>query len=146
MLILVLELEYDAVDSKQIQIRCQPRSKFRPRTQNESKNSSHYLRCEDGVKPEYPTINVRYRSISFQSIINIVSFVLQIPQTWFFQSDVNLLEVALVGLDKQPHPYALENKTSSDTFEDNVLIFKQGDPNVLYFRLTPEDFQNGYKT
>lgn len=45
-------------ESKKIQIRCQPRSKFRPRTQNESKTSSHYLRCEEGVKPEYPTINV----------------------------------------------------------------------------------------
>jgi hypothetical protein len=51
-----------------------------------------------------------------------------------------------MGIDKQPHPYTLDNKTSSDTFEDNALIFKQGDPNVLYFRLTNEDFQNGYKT
>jgi hypothetical protein len=119
-------LEYDAADSKKIQIRCQPRSKFRPRTQNESKNSSHYLRCEEGIKPEYPTINI--------------------SQTWFFQSDVNLIEVALVGLDKEAHPYALDNKTCSDTFEDNTLIFKQGDPNVIYFRLTNEDFQNGYKT
>ena len=58
--ILISVLEYDAADSKKIQIRCQPRSKFRPRTQNESKTSSHYLRCEDGVKPEYPTINVCY--------------------------------------------------------------------------------------
>jgi hypothetical protein len=57
-------LEYDAADSKQIQILCQPRSQFRPRTQNESKNSSHYLRCKEDVKPEYPTISI--------------------PQTWFF--------------------------------------------------------------
>jgi hypothetical protein len=63
-LFLGLVLEYDAADSKKIQIRCQPRSKFRPRTQNESKNSSHYLRCEEGIKPEYPTINVCHRSIS----------------------------------------------------------------------------------
>ncbi len=51
-----------------------------------------------------------------------------------------------MGLDKEAHPYALDNKTCSDTFEDNTLIFKQGDPNVIYFRLTNEDFQNGYKT
>jgi hypothetical protein len=53
-------LEYDAFESKKIQIMSQPRSKFRPRTQNESKTSSHYLRCEDEVKPEYPTIHVRH--------------------------------------------------------------------------------------
>jgi hypothetical protein len=66
LLIFALVLEYDVEDSKKIQIRCQPRSKFRPRTQNESKNSSHYLRCEDGIKPEYPTVNVRHRSIFFK--------------------------------------------------------------------------------
>jgi hypothetical protein len=51
-----------------------------------------------------------------------------------------------MGIDKQPHPYTLYNKTSSDTYEDNVLIFRQNDPSILYFRLTNEDFQNGYKT
>jgi hypothetical protein len=51
-----------------------------------------------------------------------------------------------MGIDKQPHPYTIDNKTSSNTFEDDVLIFKQNEPNVLYFRLTNEDFQNGYKT
>ena len=51
-----------------------------------------------------------------------------------------------MGLDKQPHPYALTNKNCSDTYEDNVLIFRQADPSVLYFRLTNEDFHNGYKT
>ena len=59
-----LVLEYDAADAKQIQIRCQPRNKFRPRTENESKTSSHYLRCEEGIKPEYPTVNVCPQSIS----------------------------------------------------------------------------------
>ncbi|CAF3494726.1 unnamed protein product [Rotaria sp. Silwood1] len=119
-------IEYDAMESKKIQIKCQPRAKYRPRTQNESKNSAHYVRCEEGVKPEYPTI--------------------LIPSTWNFQSDVNIIEVALMGIDKQPHPYSIDNKTSSDTYEDYALIFKQNDPNVLYFRLTNEDFQNGYKT
>jgi hypothetical protein len=58
--IFVLALEYDAIESKQIRIISEPRSKFRPRTQNESKTSSHYLRCEENVKPEYPTITVCY--------------------------------------------------------------------------------------
>ncbi len=49
----------DLSKSKKIQIQCQPRSKFRPRTQNESKNSSHYLRCEDDAESEYPAIYVR---------------------------------------------------------------------------------------
>ena len=53
-----LALEYNDADSKKIRITCQPRSKFRPRTQNESKNSAHYIRCENGTKPEYPTISV----------------------------------------------------------------------------------------
>ncbi|CAF1318693.1 unnamed protein product [Rotaria sordida] len=119
-------IEYDAMDSKKIQIQCQPRAKYRPRTQNESKSSAHYVRCEEGIKPEYPTI--------------------LIPSTWNFQSDVNLIEVALMGIDRQPHPYSIDNKTSSDTYEDHALIFKQNDSNVLYFRLTNEDFQNGYKT
>ncbi|CAF2647842.1 unnamed protein product [Rotaria sp. Silwood2] len=119
-------IEYDAAESKKIQIKCQPRTKYRPRTQNESKNSAHYVRCEEGIKPEYPTV--------------------LIPEVWNFQSDVNLIEVTLMGIDKQPHPYSIDNKTSSDTYEDHALIFKQNEQNVLYFRLTNEDFQNGYKT
>jgi hypothetical protein len=51
-----------------------------------------------------------------------------------------------VALDKQSHPYSIENKNSLDTYEDNALIFKQNDPSVLYFRITNEDYQNGYKT
>jgi hypothetical protein len=56
----LLELEYDAAYSKAIQILCQPRSKFRPRTHNETKIATHYVRCEEGFKPEYPTITVGY--------------------------------------------------------------------------------------
>lgn len=51
-----------------------------------------------------------------------------------------------MGIDKQPHPYTIDNKNSSNTFEDNALIFRQNDQNVLYFRLTDDDFRNGYKT
>lgn len=46
--------------SKKIRIKCQPRSKFRPRTRIESKTSSHYLRCEDEVESDYPAIYVRF--------------------------------------------------------------------------------------
>ena len=71
---IILELEYDGENSKQIQIQSQPRQKFRPRTQNESKTSSHYLRCEVDVKPEYPTIAVCHALISFQPIIDLNSY------------------------------------------------------------------------
>lgn len=64
----VLVLEYDAEDSKKIQIAAQPRSKFRPRTQNESRISSHYLRCEEDIKPEYPTIYVCHSLIYFPTL------------------------------------------------------------------------------
>jgi hypothetical protein len=52
-------MQNDLLKSKKIQIICQPRSKFRPRTQTESKNSSHYLRCDEGTGQDYPTIYVR---------------------------------------------------------------------------------------
>jgi len=58
--IFVLAIEYDTIESKQIQIISEPRPKFRPRTQNECKNSSHYIRCQENVKPEYPSIAVCY--------------------------------------------------------------------------------------
>ena len=44
--------------SGQIQIKAQPRSKFRPRTEKESLGSAHYLRCEPTEGAEYPTIYV----------------------------------------------------------------------------------------
>jgi hypothetical protein len=53
------QIENELLKSTKIQIKCQPRSKFRPRTYNESKNSSHYLRCEDDAVHEYPAIYVR---------------------------------------------------------------------------------------
>ncbi|CAF3510163.1 unnamed protein product [Adineta steineri] len=119
-------LEYEVTETKPIQIKEQPRAKYRPRTQNESKISAHYIRCEEGITPGYPTIMMR--------------------RDWVFQADVNIIEVTLVGIDQQPHPYTLHNKDCSATFEENTLIFKQHEPNILYFRLTNEDFLNGYKT
>lgn len=68
------------------------------------------------------------------------------PYEWSYQTDVNIIEVALVGLDKEPHPYTLENKNSSNIYDPNALIFKQDQRNVLFFRLTDDDFRNGYKS
>ncbi|CAF1023277.1 unnamed protein product [Adineta steineri] len=119
-------LEYDVAETKPIQIKDQPRAKYRPRTQNESKNSAHYIRCEEGITPEYPTITIH--------------------RDWNFQADANFIEVALVSIDQQPHLYTLHNKDCSATFEDNALIFKLYESNVIYFRLTEEDYRNGYKT
>lgn len=59
---------------------------------------------------------------------------------------MNIIEVALVGVDKEPHPYTLENKISSSTYDPAALIFKQDQRNILFFRLTDEDFRNGFKT
>lgn len=80
------------------------------------------------------------------SISNQSSFLFKVCPEWRFSSDINLIEVALVGLDKELHPYALENKNCSQTFEDNTLIFKQHEPGVIYFRLTDEDYQSRTKT
>lgn len=55
---LSLVLEPNSVDTKKIRIRSHPRRQFRPRTENESRNSSHYIRCEEGCRPEYPTVDV----------------------------------------------------------------------------------------
>ncbi len=51
-------IQFDSSKSRKIKIKSHPRSKFRPRTEKESKDSSHYLRCEDYMQPEYPTIFV----------------------------------------------------------------------------------------
>ncbi len=59
---------------------------------------------------------------------------------------MNIIEVALVDLEKQPHPYIIDNKSSKNSFDDEGLIMKQNEPNILYFRLTNEDFLQGSKT
>ena len=107
-------------------MKCQPRSKFRPRTQNESKNSAHYLRCDEGAIHDYPAIYV--------------------PPEWAQQSDSNIIEVALVDIDKHPHLYAIDNKAARSSLDDNMLIFKKDQPSVLYFRLSNDDFLAGFKT
>ena len=64
---------------------------------------------------------------------------------WVQQSDSNIIQVALVSIDKQPHPYVIDNKAVRKSFQD-TLIFKEDQPNVLYFQLTNEDFIAGFKT
>ncbi|CAF5148192.1 unnamed protein product, partial [Rotaria sp. Silwood1] len=59
-------LPYDIIKSEKIQIKCQPRSEFRPRTQNESKISTHYLRCENGAELDYPAICVSHRLVTYK--------------------------------------------------------------------------------
>jgi hypothetical protein len=51
-----------------------------------------------------------------------------------------------MGLDKEPHAYAIDNKKSASTYEENALIFKQNERHLLYFRVTEDDFRTGLKT
>jgi UDP-N-acetylglucosamine pyrophosphorylase len=51
-------LQFDSMETKKIQIKSQPREKFLPRTQNERKSASHYIRCEQNSPDEYPSIYV----------------------------------------------------------------------------------------
>ncbi|CAF3420769.1 unnamed protein product [Rotaria sp. Silwood1] len=111
----------DYSKSGKIQIKNHPRTRFRPRTEKESKESSHYLRCEDNTESEYPTIDI--------------------PKTWSNQT--NIIRVTLVGIDKQPHPYTIDNK------ERNIssLVFKEpNEPHSLYFFVTKEDYDKGEKS
>jgi len=70
---------------------------------------------------------------------------LKIPKTWAHQSIKNIIEVTLVAKDKQPHDYAIGNKNSKTSFDDDALIFRQNDLHTLYFCVTPDDFNNGHK-
>ncbi|CAF1025814.1 unnamed protein product [Adineta ricciae] len=119
-------LQFDSLDSKQIKIRCQPRKQFRPRTQNESKTATHYLRCEQLSEHEYPTIDISPK--------------------WPMESVNNIIEVTLVAKDKQPHCYTIDNRQCQPRYEENTLIFRLNEPQSLYFRVTPEDISKGYKS
>jgi hypothetical protein len=61
-------IQSDHSKSMKIKIKSQPRPEYRPRTQNESKNSSHYLRCQLDSTTEHPAIYVRYSSILFNTL------------------------------------------------------------------------------
>ncbi|CAF0943769.1 unnamed protein product [Rotaria sordida] len=112
--------QFDCSQFVKIKIITHPRIKFRPRTEKESKESSHFLRCEDNIAPAYPTI--------------------YIPQIW--AKEDNFIQVTLVGIDKQPHPYTIDNK------ECNIspLILKLNESHSLYFHVTKEDYDNGEKS
>ena len=55
---MILVIQFDASEPETIQIKYHPRSKFRPRTIKESKDASHYIRCEDCIPSKYPAIYV----------------------------------------------------------------------------------------
>jgi hypothetical protein len=65
---------------------------------------------------------------------------------WYTQSTENLIEVALMTVDNQPHPYIIDNKQRNSP-EGRQLVFREGTAqNTLRFRLTEDDFDNGFKT
>ena len=65
---------------------------------------------------------------------------------WQSQSAENYVEVALVDKNDQPHPYEIDfDKRNLPGNQD--LIFKYLNvANVLLFRLTNDDFGNGFKS
>jgi hypothetical protein len=69
-----LAFQYDVLKSKKIQIKSQPRTRFRPRTQNESKTSAHYIRCEEDDKLDYPAIFVRCHNQQCADILRTFIF------------------------------------------------------------------------
>ncbi|CAF3331976.1 unnamed protein product [Rotaria socialis] len=114
-------LQHDSLLSEKLQIKTQPRALFRPRTEKESKDSSHFLRCEHGVKPEYPTI--------------------YIPQKLTTRNDI--IQVTLVDIYGQPHPYTIDTKEPTAS----SLVFKwNNEPHSLYFHLTEKDYEKGEKS
>lgn len=67
-----VNIQNDKYESGKIEILSNPRAKFRPRTEKESKESSHYIRCEENMPFEYPTILVRSKFIiDFKNIFSL---------------------------------------------------------------------------
>jgi len=116
---------WPSIESKKIQIIGQPRERFRPRTQNESQIASHYLRCAPNSPYEYPTISI--------------------PSVWAHLSSETFIEVTLVKANHQPHRYTIGNKTAKNDFQNDALIFRQNDLHTLYYRVTENEFSQGYK-
>jgi hypothetical protein len=69
MIVVNLVVQCDGSKSEKIRIKTQPRSKFRPRTEKESQESSHYIRSENYTQPGYPSIHV-YSPHFFISLIH----------------------------------------------------------------------------
>lgn len=107
-------------------ILAEPRSEYRPRTEGESRTSAHYLRTDDGSGHDRPTI--------------------QVPISWAEESEFNMIEVMLVDIRKEKHPYILFNKTSKQSFSRTHSIVQNTERNILYFRLMDSDFTNGFKS
>ncbi|CAF2063057.1 unnamed protein product [Rotaria magnacalcarata] len=114
-------LQHDSLLFEKLQIKTEPRTLFRPRTEKESKDTSHFLRCEHGVKPEYPTI--------------------YIPQKLTTRNDI--IQVTLVDIYGQPHPYTIDAKERTTS----LLVSKlDNEPHSLYFHLTEKDYEKGEKS
>ncbi len=52
-----------------------------------------------------------------------------------------------MDMRNRSHPYTIDNKEGK-LYEGEPLVVRSADkaPNILYFRLTDEDFDNGFKT
>ncbi|CAF1057030.1 unnamed protein product [Adineta steineri] len=111
-----------------IRIKSHPRQELRARMEKESIKTLHYLLCEQNSADKHPTIYV--------------------SDTRRRQSFKNIIEVTLVGVDKQPHCYKIRNKKSVTDFSDeNAVIFQNiDDPHSLYFCVTDEDANKGNKS
>ena len=135
-------IEFQPVESDKIKIVAQPRGQFRPRTQTESQDASHYIRCALNSSYEYPAILV---SRSARSSMMKTASLLQIPKRWAQWSNENIIEVTLVKTNHQPHRYAISNKTAKEVYQPDAMIFRQNEPHTLYYRVTDNDFTQGYK-
>ncbi|CAF1109628.1 unnamed protein product [Adineta steineri] len=112
--------QLDSMVSEDFYIISQPREKFHPRTESESIKSSHFVRCEDGDKYEYPITNI--------------------SQTW--RNQKNVIQVTLLGIDNQPHPYTIKNKECGKS----SLVVKKNESNTIYYDVTNDDLVKGYKS
>ncbi|CAF1454471.1 unnamed protein product [Adineta ricciae] len=116
----LLKSNLHSVRSKPIEIISPPRTEFRPRTERESRDSSHFLRCNKTSKHEHPTIKLQ--------------------SNW--HPGQNIIKVTLVKVDHQPHVYTLENKER----KTSPSVFKTNESHTLYFHLTKEECEKGEKT
>lgn len=132
--------------SRKIKILAQPRNKYRPRTETESRVSAHYIRCDESSGFSYPTI-----AVSIRRTISIVSWftrfsIFQLNPEWEKESSMNIIEVALIDINNEAHPYRLINKQSGPELSENVTVAHCSSPNVLYFQITKNDFVKGNKS
>ncbi|CAF1094917.1 unnamed protein product [Adineta steineri] len=64
----------------------------------------------------------------------------EIPRKW--HSRKSYIEVSLLTIDNQPHPYTIKNKES----DKSSLVVKQNESNTIYYDVTNDDLVKGYKS